>query len=248
MIRLLLPGVRQEWSPEDLIGSWTLVGKDWRRVGNKSGATRLGFSLLLKFLSLRAGSLPGAEELRAAVVVYLAEQVKVDPALLQTCRWSGSTIEYHRAQVREAFGFRESTRSDEDKLASWLATEMYPVELRDEQPSEEMAGKPSASAVYSIPGRSVGPSPEPCRHRLESSCPIPLRRYLCASCQAEFHGPSPDRRGFGAGEPLRESLAVLVQIAFRARWFQVLRGAIASARYRSNVVNAGSGGTAVHAR
>ncbi|WP_433207959.1 hypothetical protein ACQP1G_22965 [Nocardia sp. CA-107356] len=38
--------MRQEWSTENLIGSWTLVGEDWRLVGNKSGATRLGFSLL----------------------------------------------------------------------------------------------------------------------------------------------------------------------------------------------------------
>ncbi len=95
---------------------------------------------------------------------------------------------------------------------------------------------------------SPGHTPEAPAVRLESSRPVPLRGYLCASCQAEFHGPSPDRRGFGAGEPLGESLAVLVQIAFRARWFQVVRGAIASARYRSNMVDAGSGGTAVHAR
>ncbi|WP_228566901.1 Tn3 family transposase [Nocardia sp. SYP-A9097] len=63
----------------------------------------------------------------------MAEQVKVDPALLDAYRWSGSTIEYHRAQVRNAFGFRESSRSDEDKLASWLAAEVCPVELREEQ-------------------------------------------------------------------------------------------------------------------
>ncbi|WP_328401152.1 DUF4158 domain-containing protein [Nocardia sp. NBC_00403] len=134
MIRLRLPGVRQEWSTEDLIGSWTLVGEDWRLVGNKSGATRgLGFSLLLKFFELGGRFPTGPEELPAAAVAYMADQVKVDPALLDTYRWSGSTIEYHRAQVRDAFGFRESSRSDEDKLGSWLATEVCPVELRDEQ-------------------------------------------------------------------------------------------------------------------
>ena len=36
-------------------------------------------------------------------------------------RWTGRTIEYHRAQVRDAFGFREFTRADEDTLADWLA-------------------------------------------------------------------------------------------------------------------------------
>jgi hypothetical protein len=133
VFRLLLPGVRQEWSTEDLIGSWTLVGEDWRLVGNKSGATRLGFSPLLKFFELDGRFPTGPQELPTVAVGYVAEQVKVDPALLEMYRWSGSTIEYHRSQVRSAFGFRESSRTDEDKLSSWLATEVCPVELRDEQ-------------------------------------------------------------------------------------------------------------------
>ncbi|MFQ6397491.1 DUF4158 domain-containing protein [Nocardia sp. KC 131] len=91
--------MRQEWSTEDLIGSWTLVGEDWRLVGNKSGATRLGFSLLLKFFELGGRFPTGPEELPAAAVAYMADQVKVDPALLDTYRWSGSTIEYHRAHI-----------------------------------------------------------------------------------------------------------------------------------------------------
>jgi hypothetical protein len=37
--------VRQEWSPEELLANWTLVDGDWDLMANKSGATRLGFSL-----------------------------------------------------------------------------------------------------------------------------------------------------------------------------------------------------------
>jgi TnpA family transposase len=49
-------------------------------------------------------------------------------------RTSGQgAIERHRVQIRKAFGFREFSRSDEDKVADWLATEVCPVELRDEQ-------------------------------------------------------------------------------------------------------------------
>ncbi|WP_067674861.1 DUF4158 domain-containing protein [Nocardia miyunensis] len=113
--------MRQEWSTEDLIGSWTLVGDDWRRVGNKTGATRLGFGLLLRFFEIEARFPDRPEELPAVAVAYMAEQVKVDPGFLSEYRWSGRTIEYHRAQVRDAFGFREFSRSDEDKLAAWLA-------------------------------------------------------------------------------------------------------------------------------
>ena len=45
------PGVVE---PEELIASWTLVDDDWWSVGNKSGATRLGFALMLKFFEIEA--------------------------------------------------------------------------------------------------------------------------------------------------------------------------------------------------
>ncbi|WP_280137821.1 hypothetical protein [Actinopolyspora xinjiangensis] len=44
--------MQREWQPDELVESWTLVGDDWRLVGNKSGATRLGFALLLKFFEI----------------------------------------------------------------------------------------------------------------------------------------------------------------------------------------------------
>ncbi|MDV6278600.1 hypothetical protein R3Q06_34995 [Rhodococcus erythropolis] len=48
-------------------------------------------------------------------------------------RWDGRSIKYHREQIRAVFDFREFTRSDEAKLAGWLAEEVCPVEMRDEQ-------------------------------------------------------------------------------------------------------------------
>jgi hypothetical protein len=123
--------MHREWSPEELIESWTLLGQDWTLVGNKSGATRLGFALLLKFFEIEARFPRGAEELPPAAVEYVAGQVKVAAAALATYPWSGRSIKYHREQIRDAFGFREFARGDEDKLAAWLAEEVCPVELRD---------------------------------------------------------------------------------------------------------------------
>jgi Domain of unknown function (DUF4158) len=96
--------VRREWSSEDLIASWTLIDDDWRLVGNKSGATRLGFALILKFFEIEARFPRSADEFPAAAVAYVADQVKVDPVELADYRWAGRTLEYHRAQVRDAFG------------------------------------------------------------------------------------------------------------------------------------------------
>ncbi|MGH2943943.1 MAG: hypothetical protein ACRDLN_14335 [Solirubrobacteraceae bacterium] len=58
--------MRLEWEPEELIACWTLLDSDRGRLGNKAGATRLGFALLLKFFELEArfprdaGELPPA--------------------------------------------------------------------------------------------------------------------------------------------------------------------------------------------
>ncbi|WP_326640051.1 Tn3 family transposase [Streptosporangium sp. NBC_01755] len=124
--------MRREWEPEELIAAWTLLDGDWGLVGNKTGATRLGFSLLLKFFEQEGRFPRHGGEVPKAAVDYMAGQVKVDPALFAEYRWSGSTIEYHRAQVRQALGFRESTRADEDVLAEWLADKICPMVFTDE--------------------------------------------------------------------------------------------------------------------
>jgi TnpA family transposase len=125
--------MRREWEPEDLVGSWTLVEDDWRLVGNKTGATRLGFVLMLKFFELE-GRFPHRNgELPPVAVAYVASQMRVDPALFGGYVWSGRTIEYHRAQIRDALGFRPATRADEEALAEWLAAEVAPLEPSDER-------------------------------------------------------------------------------------------------------------------
>ncbi|MGW7008736.1 DUF4158 domain-containing protein [Streptomyces sp. NPDC054933] len=72
--------MRQEWSPEELLANWTLGGGDWGLVANKSGATRLGFSLLLKFFELEGRFPDVLEEVPPAAVEYVADLVKVPAA------------------------------------------------------------------------------------------------------------------------------------------------------------------------
>jgi uncharacterized protein DUF4158 len=44
--------MRREWELEDLIECWTLDEAEVELLANKSGATRLGFALMLKFFEL----------------------------------------------------------------------------------------------------------------------------------------------------------------------------------------------------
>ena len=53
----------------------------------------------------------------------------------------GRTIEYHRAQIRKALGFREATVGDENKLAGWLAEEVCPLELSEDRLREALVAR-----------------------------------------------------------------------------------------------------------
>ncbi|MEU9984064.1 Tn3 family transposase [Streptomyces sp. NPDC050856] len=100
-----------------------------KRVRNKSGATRLGFALLLKFFEVEARFPESAKEVPAAAVEYVAQQVKVPAGAWAEYDWQSKAIQRHRGEIRAAYGFRANTEEDQDRLAAWLATELCPVEL-----------------------------------------------------------------------------------------------------------------------
>jgi hypothetical protein len=78
--------VKAEWDPDELTETWTLTGDDWDLVGNKSGVTRLGFTVMLKFYEIESRFPAYREEVPPAAVRYLASLVKIDPALRATTR------------------------------------------------------------------------------------------------------------------------------------------------------------------
>src|SRR3989440_7713524 len=144
--------MRRDWEPEQLVASWTLVDEDWRLIANKSGTTRLGFALLLKFFELEACFPSDVDELPAAAVAYVAAQVKVEADLITKYAWSGRTIEYHRAKVRKGLGFREATRGDEEALTTWLTDEVAPHEVSEERLRESLLAR-CRSEQIEPPGR-----------------------------------------------------------------------------------------------
>ena len=106
---------------DELVEHWTLLDGERELVAGKRGTTRLVFALMLKFYG-RHGRFPdGDGDLPREVVEFVARQVGVAPADLRRYEFSGRTVEYHRAQIREHFGFRECTVEDAQALERWLA-------------------------------------------------------------------------------------------------------------------------------
>ena len=129
-------GVRQEWSPEDVVACWTLVDGDWDLVVNKSGPTRLGFCLMLKFFEIEGRFPEFIEEFPQPAVEYVAGLVKVPAA--EVAKYDLAGAKRHRKQIREALGFRPSMLADEERLTEWMAAEVCPVELVEDRRREAL--------------------------------------------------------------------------------------------------------------
>jgi len=132
--------MKRQWENEELIEHWMLSAWDLAQVGNKTGATRLGFAVLLKFFQ-RAGRFPAFKnEVPGVVISFVATQVSVAPEAYLQYDWQGRSIEYHRAEIRTLLGFRESTVADAEQMKHWLLTEVLPQEHQDERLREEAYG------------------------------------------------------------------------------------------------------------
>jgi hypothetical protein len=67
--------MKRVWNTEELVEHWTLMPPELELPGNKSGATRLGFALLLKFFQHEACFPKDANEIPDTVISYVAKQV-----------------------------------------------------------------------------------------------------------------------------------------------------------------------------
>jgi hypothetical protein len=132
---------------DELVDHWTLLKDERELAAGKRGPTRLGFALLLKFYA-RAGRFPrGRAELDDDAVAFVARQVGVPASDLGFYEWSGSTIEYHRAQIRRHLGFLVCTAEDAGKLTAWPAASVCQAERRADRVREELLARCRAEQI-----------------------------------------------------------------------------------------------------
>jgi Domain of unknown function (DUF4158) len=125
--------MKRTWTSEELLEHFTLLPDELAAVSNKSGATRLGFAVLLKCLQYEGRFPRSRQEVAPEVVRFLAAQVGVDAPLFAHYAWEGQTIEAHRAQIREMSKMREFHRADEEALLNWLCAEVLTHEQHPER-------------------------------------------------------------------------------------------------------------------
>ena len=129
--------MKRQWENEELVEHWMLSVWDLAQLGNKTGATRLGFAVLLKFFE-RAGRFPAFKnEVPAVVISFVATQIGIAPEAYLQYDWQGRTIKDHRADIRALLDFRESTVADAEQMKHWLIEEVFPQEHQEERLREE---------------------------------------------------------------------------------------------------------------
>jgi TnpA family transposase len=130
--------MKRQWTRDELTDHWTLLPGELALLANKTGATRLGFALLLKAFAYQGRFPRHMHELPGAVVVHVAKQVGVSAEMYPRYEWSGRTIKYHRVQIREFLGFRTATVRDGHALVVWLAEQVLPNQHREDYVREAL--------------------------------------------------------------------------------------------------------------
>ncbi len=125
--------MKKTWLPEELVEYWTILPDELVLLNQKNEENRLGFAILLKFFQIYARFPENAQEISVAVVNYVAKFLGILPNKYSDYDWEGRSIKYHRAQIRDFFGFRETKVSDAEELSSWLAEQALIYELKFEQ-------------------------------------------------------------------------------------------------------------------
>lgn len=113
--------MKRHWELDELIDHFTLMPNELALLGNKTGETRLGFAVLFKFFQYEAKFPSRKNEIPKEVIKYIAKQINLEAYLFDGYDWAGRSIKYHRSQIREFFGFRESTVEDTNNISEWLS-------------------------------------------------------------------------------------------------------------------------------
>ncbi|MFI7344042.1 DUF4158 domain-containing protein [Streptomyces sp. NPDC050085] len=137
----------RDLGPDGVVEHFTLSGDevDWLR--NKTGATRLGFAVQLKFLTWR-GRFPKMRlELPPDAVEHVAKQVGVAASELGFYDFTSRAAKRHRSELRDLTGWHECSLTDQVKLISQLVDVIWHDERREEQVRAELGRQMRADLI-----------------------------------------------------------------------------------------------------
>ena len=117
--------MKREWSEEELSEHWSLLDEELELIAQRSGATRLGFAVLLKFFQNNSYFPESHSEISQLIVEYIAVQIGIPASKWESYDLNERTSRRHRSAIRSYFGFREFIPSDYRQISLFLKKQVF---------------------------------------------------------------------------------------------------------------------------
>ncbi|MBA3872451.1 MAG: DUF4158 domain-containing protein, partial [Anaerolineae bacterium] len=105
--------MKQDWSPDEIIEHFTLLPAEIEFLGSNDPHNQLGKAVLLKWFGQESRFPEAPSELPRAVISHIAQQLNLPEEVIDQYDWSGRRIKEHRQAIREFYGFRRSSLTDQ---------------------------------------------------------------------------------------------------------------------------------------
>ena len=111
--------MHQHVTPQELVESFTIMPSERELLGTKSGASRLGCAVLLKYFQCE-GRFPASwHDVPREVIRHLAPSVGVSPDVYRHYDLDERLARYHKDQIRQWTGFRQGNATDAEAIKAW---------------------------------------------------------------------------------------------------------------------------------
>lgn len=125
--------MKLHWTDTELRQLWTLCQAERKLIDKKTGTTRLGCAVLLKCFQIDGRFPDGPAEIPTRLIMYIADQVDVPAEMWTYYPWSGRSLGYHRAEIRDFCGFKEISLMEMKNAKQWMIAEVIPNEHREDR-------------------------------------------------------------------------------------------------------------------
>lgn len=108
---------------------WTFLPVEFEQLPSKTDqAARLGFAIQLRFRQIHGRYPEHLREIASSAVHWVAKQIGVDLATLETYDLGSRQGQRHRQIIRRFLGFRLPSGADLKQLGHWLTSEVLPFD------------------------------------------------------------------------------------------------------------------------
>ena len=115
--------MRQHVTPQELMELFTISPSEHELLGTKSGASRLGCAVLLKYFQCEGRFPTSWHDVPREVIRHLAQSFGVSPDAYRHYDLDDRLARYHKDQIRQGTGFRQGTTTDAETIKAGVCAQ-----------------------------------------------------------------------------------------------------------------------------